>query len=50
MTKQFLTFMASKGLKLSFTLNCVKRANDLKRFQIASFCFRFASEISNRSA
>ena len=42
----FLTYRASKSLKFSLTLNCVlKRANDLKRFQIDSFCFRPASEI-----
>ena len=42
----FLTFIASKSLKLSFTLTCVlKRANDLKMIQIDLFCFRGASEI-----
>ena len=33
----FLTFMACKSLKLSYTLNCVlKRANDLKKISGAS--------------
>ena len=37
----FLTFMGSKSLKLSFTLNCVlKRANDLKNnFKSTRFGF-----------
>ena len=31
LSPNFLTYLASKGLKLSFTLNCVlKGANDLK--------------------
>ena len=34
------TYEANNSLKLSFTLNCVlKRANDLKPFQIDSFAF-----------
>ena len=34
----FLTLIASKSLKLSFTLNCVlKRANDLKQQQQINF-------------
>ena len=38
--------IASKSLKLSFTLNCVlKHANGLKTIQMNSFCFRPASEI-----
>ena len=43
--KIFLSYIASKTLTLSLTLNCVvKRANNL----IASFCFRPASEIWSR--
>ena len=39
--QKFLTYLASKGLKLSFTLNCVlKRANDLKTiFKLTPFAF-----------
>ena len=38
----FLTFMASKNLKLFFTLNYVlKRANDLKKdFKLTRFAFK----------
>ena len=47
----FLTYIASRSLKLSFTLICVlKRVNDLKRFQIDSFCFWPGSEIWSRSS
>ena len=42
----FLTFIASKNLKLFLTPNYVlKRANDLKTIQIESFCIRGVSEI-----
>ena len=42
----FSSLIASKSLKLSFTLNCVlKHANGLKTIQMNSFCFRPASEI-----
>ena len=36
-----LLYLASEGLKLSFTLNCMlKRANDLKtRFKLTPFAF-----------
>ena len=38
--------IASKSLKLSFTLNCVlKHANGLKTLQMDSFCFRSTSDI-----
>ena len=39
--KVFLTFIAIKSLKLSFTLNCIlKRANDLKNdFKLTRFAF-----------
>ena len=42
----FLTFTASKSLKLSFTLNCVlKRANSLKNdFKLT----RFALEVRQK--
>ena len=47
----FSSYEANNSLKLSFTLNCkLKHANDLKRFQIDSFCFRPGSEIWSRSS
>ena len=47
----FSTYEANNSLKLCFTVNSVlKRANDLKRFQIDSFCFRPGSEIWSRSS
>ena len=45
LSPKLLNYLASKGLKLSFTLNCVlKRANDLKTISnwlvLLSTCFR----------
>ena len=38
--QNFLTYLASNGLKLSFTLNCVlKRANDLRRLERVFRCY-----------
>ena len=37
--QNFSTYLASKGLKLSFTLNCVlKRTNDLRRLERVFGC------------